>query len=96
MEFVQQYTPESKMFTVLYIDKLRFKQGIIEALVAVITKTTDLIALKEHPEMITRFHRLINSFVHENPNELDEKLISRIQKSKYRLQKDLLPDEFDD
>lgn len=85
MEFVEQYTPESKFFTVLFMDKTRFKQGIIEALVTIIAETNYLFALKQHPVMIAKFIRLTNSFLHENSQQLNEKFTSHINKSKSRL-----------
>lgn len=85
LEFVQQFTPESNSFNVLYTDKMQFKRGIIEALHTIIGKTIDLPALKKHPEMIAKLNRLTDSFIHESNADLPAGLAILINNNKEKL-----------
>lgn len=82
MEFVQQFTPESNIFNVLYTDKMRFKRGIIETLHTIVANTNHLATLKAHPEMIAKLNRFTDSFIHESIADLPEELSILINNNK--------------
>ncbi|XP_055301552.1 uncharacterized protein LOC129568057 isoform X2 [Sitodiplosis mosellana] len=85
MEFVQQYTPEYKDFNVLYMDKIRFKRGIIEALYAIIANTEHISELKEHQNMMRQLNLITDSFLRENSADLPKDLELLFAKSKKKL-----------
>lgn len=86
MEFVQQYTPENRDITVLYLSKIHFKRGIIEELYAIIANTKHISVLKEHPNMIAQLILITDSFLQENSADLSNELQLYMAKSKKKLQ----------
>lgn len=86
MEFVQQYTPENRDMTVLFMDKIRYKRGIIETLYAIIANTKHIIELREHPNMITQLNFITDSFMHENSGDLSQETQVIIKRSKRKMQ----------
>lgn len=73
------------MFIVLYMDKIRFKRGIIEALHTIVANTKDLETLKEHPEMIAKLNLFTDSFIHESDDILPKNLTLLINSSQDKL-----------
>lgn len=86
MEFAQQYTPENRDNIVLFMDKIRYKRGIIETLYAIIANTKHITELREHPNMITQFNLITDSFMHENSEDLSQATQILIKRSKRKMQ----------
>lgn len=73
------------MFIVLYMDKIRFKRGIIEALYTIVANTKDFATLKEHPEMIAKLKLFTDSFIHESDDTLPKNLTLLINDGQNKL-----------